>query len=178
MSDASTPEARYTPIAKLLHWALALLIVTQLVIGWTMPDVHKDTLPDGELGWHLTVGVLIVLLVALRVLWRVAHPPRSLPVERGWLKRTAQATHGLLYLLMVIVPLLGWANASSRNWAVGLAPWLQLPKLMPAGSKLGHAFGDVHGNLAVLLAALVGVHVAAGIYHHVVRRDGTLRRML
>jgi cytochrome b561 len=178
MNDASAPAQKYSALAKLLHWSIGLLIVVQLVIGWTMPDVKKGTLPVGEIGWHVTVGVVIILLVALRVIWRVARPPRPTGEERGWLARTAQVTHVLLYVLMVVVPVLGWANASSRDWAIGLTSWLQLPRIMPVGSSLGHALGDVHGNLAVVLAVLIGLHVAAGIYHHVVRRDDTLRRML
>ena len=178
MHAALAPAPKYSPVAKLLHWSLAILIIAQLVIGWTMPDVHKGTLPTGEIGWHVTVGVVIVLLVALRVVWRVVRPPGRTVEERGWLSRTAQVTHGLLYLLMIVVPVLGWANANSRDWAVGLASWLELPRIMAAGSQLGHDLGDVHGNLAVVLACLVGLHVAGGIYHHVVRRDDTLRRML
>lgn len=178
MDDKSTPAAKYSPVAKLLHWSIGLLIVAQLVIGWTMPHVRKGTLPVGAIGWHVTVGVVLILLVALRVIWRVVRPPRPTPEERGWLSRAAQATHVLLYLLMIVVPVLGWANASSRDWAVGLASWLELPRIMPVGSKLGHDFGDVHGYLAYALAILAGLHVAAGLYHQFVRRDDVLRRMV
>lgn len=178
MNDAVTPGAKYSSLAKLLHWSIALLIVAQLAIGWTMPEVHKDTLPVGAIAWHLRLGATIALLVALRVCWRIARPPQRTDDGRGWLARAAQATHALLYLLMVVAPVLGWANANSRDWAVGLASWLELPRIMPVGSKLGHALGDVHGNLAVVLAVLIGLHVAAGLYHHFVLRDDTLRRML
>ena len=178
MEHPTTPAAKYSPLAKLLHWVIGILIIVQLVIGWTMPDVHKGTLPVGEIGWHVIVGVVLILLIALRVIWRIVRPPLPTPAERGWMGRTARATHVLLYLLMVVVPVLGWANASSRDWAVGLTSWFELPRIMPVGSKLGHEFGDLHGNLALVMAILVGLHVAAGIYHHVVRRDDTLRRML
>jgi len=178
MSDAATPAAKYSPLAKLLHWSIALLIIVQLGIGWTMPEVHRETLPVGEIAWHLTVGVTIILLVAARVLWRLARPPLRSDDGRGWLVRAARATHALLYVLMIVVPLFGWANASSRDWAVGLASWLRLPQIVPAGSTLGHALGDVHANLAVVLAVLIGLHVAAGAYHHFVLRDDTVRRML
>ena len=178
MNDGSTSAAKYSPLAKLLHWSVGLLIIAQLVIGWTMPDVHKGTLPVGEIGWHVTVGVVLILLVALRVIWRAVRPPQPTPEERGWLPWTARATHVLLYVLMIVVPVLGWANASSRDWAVGIGSWLELPRIMPVGSKLGHDFGDIHGFLAYALAVLAGLHVAAGIYHHFVRRDDVLRRML
>jgi cytochrome b561 len=178
MTDLSAAAPKYSPLTKVLHWSIAGLLGVQLVIGWTMPDIHKGTLPVGEIGWHVTVGVVLILLVAVRVVWRVARPPRRTDDERGWLARIAHATHALLYVLMVVVPVLGWANANSRDWAVGLASWLELPRIMPVGSTLGHELGDVHGALAVVLAILIGLHVAAGIYHHVVRRDDTLRRML
>lgn len=172
-----TPVAsKYSPLAKLLHWAVGLLIVVQLVIGWTMPEIHKGTLPVGLIAWHVTVGSVLILLIALRAINRVVRPPRPTAEPPGWITRTAQVTHGLLYLLMVVIPLFGWANANSRDWAVG-AVGLELPRIMPAGSKLGHALGDVHGNLAVVLAVLIGLHIAAGLYHQFVRRDDTLRRM-
>jgi cytochrome b561 len=178
MTRAATNGARtYNAVAKILHWSLAVLITLQLGIGWTMPEIHKDTRPDGEIAWHLTVGVLIVLLVAARVVWRGVRPPTGTDSDRGAMRRLASATHILLYLLMVIVPVLGWANAGSRDWVVGIGP-LHLPRIMPAGSKLGHAMGDIHGDLAVVLAIVIGLHVAAGFYHQFVRRDGTLLRMM
>jgi len=178
MTRAATNGARtYNAVAKILHWSLAVLITLQLGIGWTMPEIHKDTRPDGEIGWHLAVGVLIVLLVAARVVWRAVRPPTGTNSDRGWMQRLASATHILLYLLMIIVPVLGWAHAGSRDWAVGIGPLL-LPRLMPAGSKLGHDLGDIHGDLAVVLAVVLGLHVVAGLYHQFIRKDDTLRRMM
>ncbi len=176
--DAPPLTRTYSPAAKALHWLVALLIAAQLVIGWTMPHVRKGTLPVGEIGWHVTVGVLIVLLVALRIIVRLARPPVGSPPAGGLIDRLGQAGHALLYLLMVVVPVLGWANANSRDWDVGLAPLFNLPRIMPVGSKLGHDLGDVHSALSVVLAVLVGLHVLAGLYHHWVRRDDTLRRMI
>lgn len=178
MNDAIGPAAKYSRLAKALHWSVGLLIVVQLVIGWTMPDVHRGTLPVGLIGWHVTVGVVLILLVALRVIWRVSHPPLASTGDTGWAARAARIAHALLYLLMVVVPVFGWANANSRDWAVGLASWLELPRISPAGSKLGHELGDVHGYLAIALAVLIGLHLGGVLYHQFVRRDDTLRRML
>jgi len=179
MTAHSLPSSRtYSRTAKILHWLIALLIAAQLVIGWTMPHVGKGTLPVGEIGWHVEVGVLITLLVALRIVARVARPPAGAPRNVGLVDRLGQGVHALLYLLMVVVPVLGWANANSRNWTVGLSPLIRLPSIMPVGSKLGHDLGDVHSGLAVVLAVLIGLHVLAGLYHHWIRRDDTLRRMM
>jgi cytochrome b561 len=178
MTRAAADGARtYNAVAKILHWSIAVLIALQLGIGWIMPEIHKDTRPVGAIGWHIAVGVLIVLLVAARVVWRAVRPPTGTDSDRGAMRRLAFATHILLYLLMIIVPVLGGANAGSRDWAVGLGP-LHLPRLMPAGSKIGHDMGDIHGDLAMVLAVLIGLHTASGLYHHFIRKDDTLLRMM
>jgi cytochrome b561 len=178
MTRAATGGARtYNAAAKLLHWSIAVLIVLQLGIGWTMPEIHKNTRPDGLIAWHVAVGVLIVLLVAARVVWRAVRPPTGADSERGAMRRLASATHILLYLLMIVVPVLGWAHANSRDWVVGIGP-LHLPRIMAAGSKIGHEMGDIHADLAIVLAVVIGLHLAAGLYHQFIRRDDTLLRMM
>ncbi len=174
---APTATRRYNTVAKALHWAIALLIVAQFTIAWTMPEVHKGTLPVGKIAWHIIVGVTILLLVAVRIVWRIARPPVTVGVNSGLQHRIAQLTHGLLYLGMVVVPLLGWANANARDWTVGLCTGFTLPKIMASGDQLGLELGDVHGTLATVMLVLVGLHVAAGLYHHVVLKDDTLQRM-
>jgi cytochrome b561 len=174
-ADPARPQI-YNPVAKALHWFVAVLILAQLLIAWKMPDIHKGTLPEGAIAWHLTVGVLIVILVAARVIWRIVRPPTPGAVDQSLPARAARAGHAVLYLLMVVVPVLGWANASSRDWAVGLAG-LDLPRLMPAGAPLGHVLGDIHGYLAWALAVVAALHVLGGLYHQLVLRDDTMRRM-
>src|SRR5689334_18923269 len=103
----------YNTPARIFHWLTALLLLLQYVLGWTMPDVHRDTKPIGLIAWHLGVGVGIVLLVLLRLLWRSANtaPPESTALPPA-LRALARFTHGGLYLLLIAVPLMGWANAS------------------------------------------------------------------
>ncbi|SAK54544.1 cytochrome B561 [Caballeronia fortuita] len=177
MQPARAPV--YDATARLFHWATAALLLIQYVLAWTMPDVHRDTKPIGLIAWHLGVGVAIFLLVLVRLLWRSVHAappePASLPPA---LRALARYTHWLLYLLLIAVPLMGWANASSRDWAVTLFAAIPMPPLSPAGSSVGHALGDWHRVFAWVLLALVGMHVAAALFHQFVLRDGTLGRML
>jgi cytochrome b561 len=182
-----TPERPYGVIARALHWSLALLIVAQLVIGWTMPHVGRKTVPVGLVGAHVTVGVLIVLLVAFRLVWRIVKPPLASAAPRTLATGIARLGHVALYLMMIVVPVLGWANANSRGWIVGVSemfapdghlPDVRLPSLMEKGSALGHEFGDIHGTLALVFAILAGLHLALALYHHFVLRDGTLRKMM
>ncbi|WP_321797967.1 cytochrome b [Caballeronia sp. J97] len=174
-----TPASVYNAPARLFHWATALLLLIQYALAWTMPDVHRDTQPIGLIAWHLEVGVVIVLLVLVRLLWRSVHPappePESLPQA---LRALGRYTHWLLYLLLIAVPLMGWANASSRDWPVTLFAAMPMPPLSPAGSPVGHALGDWHRVFAWVLLALVGLHVGAALFHQFVLRDGILARML
>ncbi|WP_370635968.1 cytochrome b [Paralcaligenes sp. KSB-10] len=166
----------YDPITRFFHWATVLLIVAQFVLGWIMPDVHRDTHPDGLIGWHLSIGAALVLVVVLRVLWRFTHQP--LPDhDASWLHLISRVTHFLLYVVLVITPFLGWANASSRGWSIRAFGSVPLPPLAQQGSSVGHFMGDVHGVMAWVLFALICLHVLAAIFHHLVLKDGTLKKM-
>ncbi len=177
MSQRPTFTRTYNAVAKLLHWAVALLIIAQFVIAYLMPDVHKGTKPEGLIGWHVTVGVLILLLAVVRVIWRVARPPLTTGAEDGKQKRIAAITHGLLYLGMLVIPVLGWANANWREWVVGVCCGISLPNLLTHDVPWGHEVGDIHGWLAWGLLGLIGLHVAAGLYHQIILKDDTLSRM-
>jgi cytochrome b561 len=168
--------SKYDPFARLLHWLIVLLLSAQYVVAWTMPEIHRGTQPVGLIAIHLDLGAFIIAVMIVRVLWRLLRKePR--PAEGTALARAvAYLTHGLLYLLLIVQPLMGWANASSRGWKVTLLG-ANLPSLMPTGSSLGHSLGDVHGLLAWVMLGLIGLHVVAGLYHHFVLRDGVLRRM-
>jgi cytochrome b561 len=169
----------YDKPARTFHWITVMLLVAQYAIAWTMPDVHRDTKPVGLIAWHLSLGMLIVLVVLTRLLWRATHaaPPHA-PGVPAALARIAGITHGALYALLIVVPLMGWANASSRGWSVHLAGVLPMPPLSPTGSAIGHAMGDWHADLAWVLIALIAMHVGAALFHQFVLGDGTLGRML
>jgi cytochrome b561 len=167
----------YDGVARLLHWLVVLLVAAQFAVGWTMPDVHRDTKPVGLIAWHLGIGVALVAAMVVRVAWRLTHrpPPDTLtPLERV----VSGITHCALYAALIAVPLLGWANASSRGWTVRLFGALDLPALSSTGSAVGHAMGDVHKVLAWVLLGLIGVHVAAALYHRFILNDRVLQRML
>jgi len=178
-APASFPRyaSGYDGVAKFLHWLVALLIAAQFVIGWTMPDIQKGTRPDGLIAWHLGVGATLIAAVVLRIVWRLTHtpPPTSLS---PFLRIVSHITHGLLYLALVAVPLLGWANASSRGWSVKLLGVLPYPNILPVGSSVGHEMGDIHGYLAWVLFALIALHIAAALFHRFVLKDQTLQRMM
>jgi cytochrome b561 len=178
MNTSQSPrEPAYDGVARFLHWLIAALIVAQFVLGWTMPHVRRDTQPVNLIAWHLGVGSTLLAVMLIRVIWRATHrpPPHSLsPVLHG----LSRATHFFLYVVLIGVPLLGWANASARGWHVKLLGLLPLPALSAAGSHFGRASGGLHTRLAWVLFALICLHVTAALFHRFVLKDKVLQRML
>lgn len=169
----------YTGTAKVLHWTILALLIVQFAVAWTMPDIKRDTKPETLINLHLSVGVLILFVAVVRLAWRAAHgepaPEDGVP---PWQVQSARAVHWLLYLLLFVLPVLGWINASWRGFPVVMFG-LELPKLVATRAPAWRWTGDVHSILAeYVLLTLVGLHVAAGLYHYFIRRDRVLQRML
>ncbi len=180
MARSATHAARgYDPVAKILHWLVFALVAAQFVLGWTMPDIHRDTKPEGLIAWHLAVGASLVVVLVIRFVWRLFHfvPLVTEDVPR-WQQRLAYATHWLLYLVLFALVLLGWTNASARDYRAAVLGLVPLPPLAPIRSSWGMEAGDLHVLLSWVLLGLVGLHVAAALYHRFVRRDRVMARML
>ena len=173
------PQHGYGPMAKTLHWLVFALLAAQFAIAWAMPNIGRNAKAEGLIDLHLSVGTLILLVVVARAAWRLARPvPAISDGTPEWQQRAAAATHVLLYVLLVAVPVLGWANASSRGFPVTLFGLVTLPALLPKGSAFGHWCGDIHTVASYVLLGVVGLHVAAALYHRVVLRDDVLARIL
>ena len=172
-----TSSTRYTPIAIVLHWLLALAIVGAFGVGVYMADLPFSPMRLKLYNWHKWAGVTILALSALRLLWRLTHrPPADLPMP-VWQARAAHGVHVLLYLAFFAVPLTGWAMSSAKGYPIVWFGVLPLPDFVPKDHDLGELLEEVHGALAWGLAALVLAHVAAALKHQFIDRDGLLARM-
>ncbi len=174
-----TAEAtsRYSGVAIALHWLLAAALVTSFTVGTFMSELPATPLKLRLFNWHKWAGITILLLSALRLLWRLAHrPPADVPMP-AWQRDVAHALHRLLYALFFAVPLAGWAYTSAAGFPVVLFGVLPLPDFVPADNALAEALMPLHGLLADALALLVLVHVAAALKHHLVDGDHLLLRM-
>ncbi|AIR90928.1 cytochrome b [Pseudomonas cremoricolorata] len=164
----------FHPLARLLHWLMALLIVAMLFIGVSMvSDLSRAHPLLVEL--HKATGLALLALVVLRIAVRlsVAHPPlpADLPRVQRW---AAGASHLVLYGLMLGMPLLGWAMLS----AGGYPRPLELPALLPHDLQLYAVLRVAHGWAGYALFAVVLLHLGAALMHAWVRRDGVLQSML
>lgn len=172
-------QVRYDLGARLFHWITVALVIVQFAVAWTMPDIGRGTQPLGLIAWHLSIGTVILFVTLARAGWRLTHRPPPTPASLSPLLGFAsRATHVLLYALLMILPLLGWANASARGWSVTLFGVIPLPALCAQGSMLGREAGDIHQIVAWVLLAAIGAHVLGALYHLVIVRDRTVQRMI
>ena len=172
-------STHYTPLAKSLHWLMALMILGLLALGFYMSDLPLSPEKLQLYSWHKWAGVTVFVLVWLRLAWRITHRPPALPsgmpVHMQW---AAHLGHFLLYALMIAIPLSGWLMSSAKGVQTVWFGVLPLPDLLDKDKALGHLLAEVHEALNVGLLLLVAGHAAAALFHHVVHKDDTLRRML
>jgi cytochrome b561 len=169
----------YTGLAKTLHWTIVVLLIAQFIFAWTMPHIGRNTPVTTLISLHFTFGIIILAVAIVRLAWRVTHsepaPEDGLP---PWQIASAHIVQWLLYLLLFVNPILGLINASWRGMPVVMFG-LELPKLIATRAAGWGWTGDVHGLLSnYLMLTLIGLHVAAALYHYFIRRDGVLQRML
>ncbi|HDS1058842.1 cytochrome b [Pseudomonas putida] len=166
------PQA-FHPFARVLHWLMAVLILSMLFIGVSM--VADLSLRHPVLiSLHKATGLALLVLVVLRIAVRLTLPHPPLPNDLPKLQRwAAGASHLLLYGLMLAMPLLGWAMLSAGDYPRPLG----LPAIAPHNLQLYAVLRQAHGWAGYLLFATVLVHVGAALMHAWVRRDGVLRSM-
>lgn len=153
---------RYDPVAVWLHWLVAVLVLAQFFTGWVWGWFERGSEPRFYLfRTHIFIGSTILALALVRVGWRFSHRPPALPADMSRLQAlAAHATHGLLYLAILLQPVLGLLTISAF------------------GKSLGRWPRDLHNLGAKLIVAMVVLHVGAVVWHQFIRRDGLLARMM
>ena len=173
-----TDRLQYGNTAKLLHWLVVALLLVQYPLGWLMPDIHRGMKPGAGMTFHISFGILMLLLIVLRFAWRLTHPvapERSLP---PWQRLSAEAVHWLLYALVLATTMTGWLFASFRGWGVSLFYLVPLPMLTSENAAAGKTFDGWHQAMEWALLVVIGLHVAAALAHIFVYRDRVMQRML
>jgi len=155
-----------------------MLLAAQYAVGSIMPHIGRKTLDEGWVAWHFSIGAAILFVIVLRFLWRLGNPVAIPSSIAPWERHLALFTHWMLYLLVFVMTVLGWAAANSRGWDVKLFGVVTLPALAPKGSHWGHEAGDIHNTLVYVLLGFIALHVAGALFHYFVRRDRVLQRML
>jgi cytochrome b561 len=176
--DTST-SPRYTSVAIWLHWVIATFIIVQISLGVLGSEV-ETALGDTAIAVHKVLGITILVLTLVRIVWRLTHKAPALPSSVGpvW-QFASRLVHGLLYALLLIIPLSGWWMASAfpkrHPIEAGLFDIPFLPVSVNMASA-GTAY-DFHAYGGWLMSILLAMHISAALKHHFIDRDGILSRM-
>ncbi len=167
----------YGCVSKFFHWTIALLVICMLAFGFFMGNI-----PDDYKGMvyniHKLTGLTILTLMIFRVLWMLINPkPESLAGTRWWEKWAERTVHLALYVTVIAMPLAGWIGASAANKPPHIGEFKLL--LPVAQSKpLSETSFDMHTILACTIITLLCLHIGAALFHHFVRKDNVLKRMM
>ncbi len=166
----TSPKA-FHPLARLLHWTMAVLVLAMLFIGVGMVSTVSPK-HQWLLAMHKPLGITILVLVVVRLAVRLRFRPPALPADMPVLmKFAAHASHWVLYGLMLAMPLIGWAMLSAGGYPVMLGSSLRLPAILPASPVLFAWLREAHQYLAYLFFLTILGHMGAALYHALIRRD-------
>lgn len=170
---------QYRQPARLLHWGMAIILLATIPAGFVMvqPDIDRS-LQNTLFVFHKNVGVLLLLLVVLRALYRWRHPPAPLPLDMpDWQRRIARLTHMALYALLFIMPVAGYTRVKAGGFPIETLDAMGIPSLVPRSDALAEIAKTIHFFGGLAISALIAVHIAAAAYHGIFRRDGVFSRM-
>lgn len=168
----------YDPRARALHWISLLLLVVVLLAIWWPEDEGSETAYAWRILVHRSAGLLLLALTLLRLGARFLLRAPALPAELGPLQRlAARANVGGIYAVLIAQPILGLVHSQAEGDRVSFLGLLDIPALVGRDRALAHAAIEWHERGAILLLVLVGLHIAAALHHHHIRRDGVLASM-
>ena len=172
----STQPRQFAMVSRVLHWLMAVMLLTMLSIGVAM--VASLAAYHVLVSIHRPLGIAILLLVVVRFVNRLLNPPPPFPPTMSRLERlAATASEYLLYGLMFVLPLVGWGMLSAARYPIVLYGSLHLPSILPHDAMLYAVLRKSHTILAYLFFLMFLAHVGAVLYHTLIVRDGMLKRM-
>jgi cytochrome b561 len=176
--ETMTDRLQYGTTAKVLHWLVVALLLVQYLIGWLMPNIHRGMKPGDAMTYHISVGIVILLLIVARLAWRITHPVAPESSLPPWQRLSSEAVHWLLYLLVLATTISGWLFASFRGWTISFFFFTPLPMLSTGNPAAIRVINHWHQKFEWALLILIGLHVAAALVHIFVYRNRVVQRML
>ena len=172
--------SRYSTVAIVLHWLIFALIIANVFVGGWMEDAEGPAKFE-QFQMHKSLGLTVLALSLARLVWRLTHPAPPLPADMAlWERALARTTQALFYVLMIGIPLLGWAAVSAGGAPeaplFGVLPGPNLP--IAQDEPLSHALGDAHKAAVKSFYVLLALHVAGALKHQFIDRDDVMARML
>ena len=178
----------YPTARKVLHWTIAILVIAMLPAGMIFTDFDNKPAIEGIFGagsfnvfydLHKSTGFLILFLMVVRIALAFIQPkpPYEVPLTKAE-KAGSGAVHGLLYVLLFALPILGWLGVSAFDAPLPVFGLFDMPALVEKDRELSRTMFEWHEIAAKIVIALLIAHIGAALYHGLVKKDGLLRRML
>jgi cytochrome b561 len=179
MTYGNLPPAGYPASSKWLHWLVAALVLPAIVVGIYLPYAPPGPTQDGLFNAHKAFGMVILFLMILRIINRiVVGSPAPLPGLARWQKAVSSAVHGLLYVLLVVQPIVGYVANSAFGASIPFFGLFDIPPIVEKNDALSERLFMLHRWIGISIAILAAMHIGAALQHFVIMRDGVLQRML
>ncbi|MDR7103056.1 cytochrome b [Croceicoccus sp. BE223] len=179
METINTRSPRYTALAIILHWLIAIA----LIVNWRLAEAAEHLEGPAAAVYmnpHKALGITVLILTVLRIIWRLMNPPPPMNDDyKPWERMLARATHAIFYILMIAIPLLGWLASSSFGYGVDMFGLFQVPALpVPNSPDDGKFIIGIHKALWTPMMILIVLHIAGALKHQFIDRDGELGKMI
>ena len=162
---------------KIFHWLTALLIFIQIPLGIYAKEVKLSPLKFDLFVWHKSIGFVILLLTISRLLWRISGTVPTVATGTAMQQTLAKVAHGVLYVLMLLLPISGWIISSAANIPINLFWLVELPAIADPNEALKELAEAVHCTCVALLLVILALHIGAALHHHFILRDSVLKRL-
>ena len=178
-ATTSADAPAYTVTARVLHWITAVLVLAMVPVGIVIANEWGGPAQQFLYNLHKSIGVTLIPIVIVRIIYRLTHPPAPLPQDIPAIQRfAAHANHWALYGLILAQPFVGYIMTSAYPAPVPFFGLFEMPAIWGADRALSERLSVVHLYIGLAIAAFAAMHICAGLYHHFVRKDRVLMRML
>ncbi len=170
----------YGLVSKIFHWLIGLAVIGMLIIGPFLTRIKNQHLADQLFTLHKSVGMILLLLIILRLSWRLTNiTPTSSTHVQPWQQKAEKYAHFLMYLALFVMPLSGWAMSTAAGYLPSIFGYGEFAMpFIPKSKALADAISWVHTIVGFTLIALVSLHILATVQHYVVHKENILKRML
>ncbi|MEO8964208.1 MAG: cytochrome b [Gammaproteobacteria bacterium] len=170
-------QTTYGSVAKFFHWLIFLLVLVMIFVGYFMDDVANEATREDVVNIHKVTGITILCLMALRLLWMLINPKPSLPGTAVWERIAERTVHWLLYAVLIAMPICGWVGSVAAGYIPHFFSFkFALP--IPKSKAIDDLAFSIHNTLAIVIITVVSIHILAALYHHVIKKDNVLLRMM
>ncbi len=170
---------QYTATARALHWLTAALVLTMAPIGIVMANFSLGPTGDVLYDIHRSIGAILLPLMLIRLVYRLNNPPPALPVDLPAIQQlAAHLTHWALYGLLIVQSLVGWVATSAYRAPIKVFWLFELPPIWPVDQAFSERMFAVHRWLGIFIAFVLCAHIGAALFHHFIRKDDILMRMV